>query len=87
MPRKKVIKKEEIPTEETPKETPIAQIPDTPGKAAYRTFIEKYRKQNPVKYEQKKAEFERRLKGDIEMVFNEQSKTRTFKFSNLPPRE
>ena len=84
MERKKTIKKEETKEEEQVKAQPA--ISDTPGKAAYRAFIEKYRKQNPVKYEQKKAEFERRLKGDIEMVFNQQTKTQTFRFSNLPPK-
>jgi len=83
MPRKKTIKKEETKTET---EEGSVVTPDTPGKTAYRAFIEKYRKQNPVKYEQKKAEFERRLKGDIDMVFNQQSKTKTFRFSNLPPK-
>jgi hypothetical protein len=78
---KKVIEQEDQEIEDKQAE---ASISDTPGKAAYRAFIEKYRKQNPVKYEQKKAEFERRLRGDIDMVFNEQNKTRTFRFSNTP---
>lgn len=84
MPRKKTIKEEKVEEKE---EVVEPSIPDTPGKAAYRVFIEKYRKQNPVKYEQKKAEFERKLKGDIEYIFNQQSKTTTFKFSNTPPRK
>lgn len=34
---------------------------DSPAKAAFRQLIEVYKKQNPVKYEMKKAELEKKL--------------------------
>jgi hypothetical protein len=74
--------KEETQIEETKE----VEITDTPAKAAYRVFLEKYKKKNPDKYEQKKAEFDRQLRGDIEVKENPSSKTITFTFSNTPKK-
>ena len=80
MARTKKAPVEEQEVQETEQEVQA----DTPAKTAYRALLEKYKEQNPEKYEQKKAEFDRKLKGDISMEVNSQSKRTTFKFSNTP---
>jgi len=80
MARTKKAPVEEQEVQETEQEVQA----DTPAKTAYRALLEKYKEQNPEKYEQKKAEFDRKLKGDISMEVNTQSKRTTFKFSNTP---
>jgi len=86
-PKKTTIKAVEPQAVEEKQPEIVQATPDTPAKAEYRALIEKYKEKNPVKCEQKKAEFERRLKGKIVMKYNPQSKTRTFEFFNLPPKE
>lgn len=76
-------KKAEAPIVEASVEEQEVQA-DTPAKAAYRALIERYKEQNPEKYATKKAEFDRKLSGDISMEVNTQSKRTTFKFSNTP---
>lgn len=85
----KNIEKEEIKKDVVSEvvDEPIDEpIDDTPGKIAYRKFIEEYKKQNPVKYEQKKEAFDRRLRGDIELIESKSSRTKTFKFLNTPEK-
>ncbi|MCK9320152.1 hypothetical protein [Methanoculleus sp.] len=72
---------------EAPVEAPQEVKPDTPAKAEYRRMIEVYRLQNPTKYEQKKEQFERNLKGDITISTDKMNKRKTFIFTNVPPKE
>jgi len=76
----KIEEEVEEPAEET---KAVAPVMDTPAKAEYRRMIEKYKVQNPIKYELKKKEFERQLKGDIQLIKGKKGK-KTFTFSNLP---
>jgi hypothetical protein len=80
----KAKKIEEAPIQE---QAEVQETPDTPAKAAYRALIAQYKEQNPVKYEQKRKEFERKLKGDIELKTDKMNKRKTFVVSNLPPIE
>ena len=80
--------KEEAPKEEveTPKEVNIleSQPDDTPAKAEYRALLARYKAQSPEKYEIKKADFERRLRGDVAVEYSNDGKRKTFKFANTP---
>lgn len=59
----------ETPVEEsTPVETPVQEVAveatpveESEAKKAFRVIIEKYKTQNPTKYELKKDEFEKKL--------------------------
>lgn len=82
-----VAKKQETSTEIPQKQETPQETPETREKQEYRKLIENYRRKNPAKYEQKKADFERKLKGDIRIQTGKQGKRRTFVFYNTPPKK
>ena len=65
----------------------IPDTPDTPEKQAYRALVEKYKAKNPVKYAQKKAEIERKLKADVGVRKDKQGRILGYTFANMPPKE
>jgi len=64
-----------------------SQEEDTPAKTEYRALLAKYKQQNPVKYERKKGDFARKLRGDVMIEYSNDGKRKTFVFANTPPRD
>lgn len=63
-----------------------SQAGDSQAQTEYRALLEKYKEEHPEKYEQKKAEFARKLKGDITIEVSKGG-VKTFKFTNVPSNE